>query len=58
MAGQIIQIRKPEGFLVKGGDASLLVKEVQLPNRNPISGYDFIKGYQIKKGFVLGESGD
>jgi len=58
LAGQIIQIRKPEGFLVKGGDASLLVKEVQLPNRNPISGYDFIKGYQIKKGFVLGESGD
>lgn len=56
LAGRIIQIRKPEGFLVRGGDAPLLVKEVQLPNRNPISGYDFIKGYQIKKGFILGGS--
>ncbi len=56
LAGQITQICKPEGFLVRGGDAPLLVKEVQLPNRNPISGYDFIKGYQIKKGFILGDS--
>jgi len=56
LASQITQICKPEGFLVKGGNASLLVKEVQLPNRNPISGYDFIKGYQIKKGFILGDS--
>jgi methionyl-tRNA formyltransferase len=56
LVGQIIQICKPEGFLVKGGDVPLLVKEVQLPNRNPISGYDFIKGYQIKKGFILGDS--
>ncbi|MFQ5836137.1 MAG: methionyl-tRNA formyltransferase [bacterium] len=57
LAGQITQIRKTEGFLVKGGDRALLVKEVQLPNRNPISGYDFIKGYQIKNGFILGGSG-
>jgi methionyl-tRNA formyltransferase len=56
LTGQITQICKSEGFLVRGGDAYLLVKEVQLSNRNPISGYDFIKGYQIKKGFILGDS--
>ncbi|MFQ6066639.1 MAG: methionyl-tRNA formyltransferase [bacterium] len=57
LAGQIIQICKSEGFLVRAGDAPLLVKEVQLPNRNPISGYDFTIGYQIRKGFILGEAG-
>ena len=56
VAGQITRICKAEGFLVRGGDASLLIKEVQLPNRNRICGYDFIKGYQIKKGFILGDS--
>jgi len=52
--GEIIHICKERGFLVKGGKGSLLVKKVQILNRNIISGYDFIKGYQIKKGIILG----
>ncbi|MEA3485318.1 MAG: methionyl-tRNA formyltransferase, partial [Candidatus Aerophobetes bacterium] len=43
--GEIIRIYKGKGFLVKGGKGSLLVKEVQIPSRNSIPGYDFIKGY-------------
>ncbi len=52
--GEITQIRKEIGFLVRGGDGVLLIKKVQLPSREAISGYDFIKGYQIKEGVVLG----
>ena len=51
--GEIIKIWKGKGFLVKGGEGLLLVKKLQLPGRNPISGYDFVKGYQVKEGMVL-----
>ena len=53
--GEIIGIRKEKGLLVKAGEGTLLIRKVQLPARNSISGYDFVKGYQIKKGIVLGE---
>ncbi len=52
--GTVVKIEKEKGFWVRGGDGNLLIKEVQLPNRNSISGYDFIKGYSLKKGDVLG----
>ena len=52
--GEIIKIWKEKGFLVKGEKGLLLVKKLQLPGRNPISGYDFVKGYQIKEGMVFG----
>jgi len=53
--GEIVKIKKEEGFLVRGGDGFLLIKEVQLPNRRHINGYDFIKGYHLKEGFILGK---
>jgi len=53
--GEIAYIPKNKGFLVRGGDGLLLIKKVQLPSRNSISGYDFIKGYQIKEGAILGD---
>jgi len=52
--GEIIRVCKEKGFLVKVEEGSLLVKEVQIPSRKSISGYDFIKGYHIKKGVILG----
>lgn len=52
--GTIVKIEKEKGFWVRGGDGDLLIKEVQLPNRSSISSYDFIKGYSLKKGDVLG----
>jgi len=52
--GSIIRIEKGVGFFVKTGKGTILVKQVQLPNRSRINAYDFIKGYHIKEGFILG----
>lgn len=52
--GQVIRIHKDVGFLVKTGSGTLLIKEVQLPGKNKISAYDFVKGYHLKRGFLLG----
>lgn len=52
--GTIVKIEKEKGFWVRGGDGNLLIKEVQLPNRNSISSYDFIKGYSLKERDILG----
>ncbi|MBE0478581.1 methionyl-tRNA formyltransferase [Candidatus Aerophobetes bacterium] len=52
--GTVVKIKKEEGFVVKTAKEALLVKEVQLPGKNRISAYDFIKGYHIQEGFVLG----
>jgi len=54
LPGEIFQIKKEIGFTVRTGNGLLLIKRVQLPDRKPISGYDFIKGYQIKEGVILG----
>lgn len=53
--GEIIGIKKEKGLLVRAGGGILLIKKVQLPGRNPISGYDLVKGYQIRKGIILGK---
>ena len=52
--GMIVKIEKEKGFWVRGGDGNLLIKEVQLPNRNSISSYDFIKGYSLRERDILG----
>jgi len=52
--GVVVEICKDKGFVVKTGEGFLLVKEVQLPGRYKINAYDFIKGYHIKKGLMLG----
>jgi len=52
--GTIIKIQKEKGFVVQTGKGTLLVKEVQLPDKAKINAYDFIKGYHIKEGFLLG----
>ena len=51
--GEVVEIRKDKGLLVKTGEGILLIRKVQLAGRNHISGYDFVKGYQIKEGFIL-----
>lgn len=53
--GEVVGIKKGKGLLVKAGGGTLLIRKVQLAGRNHISGYDFIKGYQIKEGFMLGK---
>ncbi len=52
--GTIIKIQKEKGFIVQTEKENLLIEEIQLPGKTKISAYDFIKGYHIKKGFLLG----
>lgn len=52
--GEIIEIRKGEGPVVRAKEKALLLKKVQLPGKKIISGYDFVKGYNLKKGESLG----
>jgi len=52
--GTVVKIQKETGFVVKTGGGALLVKEVQLPGKPRINAYDFIKGYRIREGFLLG----
>ena len=54
LPGTIVKIEKERGFWIRGGDGNLLIKEVQLPNRNSISSYDFVKGYSLKEQDVFG----
>jgi len=53
--GEVVGIKKGKGLLVKAGEGFLLIRKVQLAGRNHISGYDFVKGYQIKEGSMLGK---
>lgn len=53
--GTIVKIEKEKGFVVKAGEGTLLVKEVQLPGKARINAYDFTKGYHIQEGLLLGE---
>jgi len=52
--GTVVKIQKETGFVVKTGGGALLIKEVQLPGKPRINAYDFIKGYRIREGFLLG----
>lgn len=53
--GTVVDIIKNKGFVVKTGkEESLLIREVQLPGKPRINAYDFVKGYHIKKGFIVG----
>lgn len=52
--GTVVKMFKDRGFAVKTGKGLLLVKKVQLPGKSKISAYDFVQGYHIKKGSLLG----
>lgn len=52
--GQIISVSK-NGIAVSTGRGTLLLKEVQLEGKKRMAAEDFIKGYNIKPGTVLGE---
>ncbi len=51
-SSQIIEVFK-EGLLVKTGEGAILLKEVQLPGKKRISGYQFACGKRLKKGDLL-----
>ena len=52
--GEVVDIIKNKGFIVKTGKGVLLIREVQLPGKSKINAYEFVKGYHIKKGLKVG----
>lgn len=53
IAGQVLELKKGEGFVVACGQESLLIEEVQPENRSKMRAADFILGYNIRPGMVF-----
>ncbi len=53
IAGQVLEVKKGEGFLVACGQGSLMVEEVQPENRKKMRAADFILGYNIQPGTIF-----
>lgn len=52
--GTVLSIDKYEGFTVQCGTGSVLVTAVKPQGRKAMTGADFIRGYGLKPGMVLG----
>lgn len=52
-AGAIVAIERGKGFIVKCGDAGLLVEEVRPEGKKPMKAADFLNGARLKPGDVL-----
>ena len=48
--GQIVQLERDKGFIVKSGDGFLLVTDVQMENKAVCKAYDFVQGSRINIG--------
>jgi methionyl-tRNA formyltransferase len=53
--GQIVDIDPKLGFTVQTGESQLLLKEVQPAGRARMSSADFLRGYRVQSGILLGE---
>ena len=52
--GEVFSIIKGKGPVVQTGDGLLLLRQVQLPGKRPQSGWDFVNGFRLKVGEILG----
>lgn len=52
--GEIVEVIKEKGIVVKTGDGSLLIKEIQVPNGKRMSVCDYLRGHDIDINTVLG----
>lgn len=52
-AGEIVEIRKGESFVVKCGQGYLNILEVQPEGKRPMSGYEYLIGHHLKAGDSL-----
>lgn len=53
LAGQVVNVTK-EGFVVQTGCGQLLITEVQPPGKKIMSASDYLRGYPVNIGEVLG----
>ena len=52
--GEVVKVVKGLGPLVQTGDGLLLLRQVQLPGKKAVSGWDFANGTRLSLGEVLG----
>lgn len=54
--GEVVNIAKGMGAIVQTGEGLLLLREVQLPGKRPLGGWDFVNGARISVGEVFESS--
>lgn len=52
--GEIVEIIKDEGIVVKTGDGSLIIKELQAANKKRMLACDYLRGHEMEKNTILG----
>ena len=52
--GEIVEIRRGEGFVVACGEEGLLVTRVQPEGKSIHSAYDYLQGARLKVGDIWG----
>jgi methionyl-tRNA formyltransferase len=53
---EVVKVVKGLGPLVQTGDGLLLLRQVQLPGKKAVSGWDFANGTRLTVGEILGVS--
>jgi len=52
--GEVIDILKGEGIIVRAGSGALTIKELQLEGKNILDADSFLRGHRIPRGHILG----
>lgn len=52
--GEIVKIAKGVGAIVQTGEGLLLLKQLQVSGKRPLSGWDFVNGMRLQVGEILG----
>ncbi|NLM14110.1 MAG: methionyl-tRNA formyltransferase [Epulopiscium sp.] len=52
--GEIVEIIKNKGLVVKTGDSSLLITEIQAPNGKRMTVEEYLRGHDIEQNTILG----
>ena len=53
--GTVVETQGEKGFIVQTGEGSLCVLETQVSGKRRTSAADFLRGYHIKRGHILGD---
>ncbi|NLK20951.1 MAG: methionyl-tRNA formyltransferase [Epulopiscium sp.] len=54
LPGEIVEIIKDKGLIVKTGDGSLLITEIQVPNGKRMAVREYLRGHDMDKNTILG----
>ncbi|MEW6609356.1 MAG: methionyl-tRNA formyltransferase [bacterium] len=54
LPGEVLKILKDKGPVIGTGKGCLLIKQIQPANKKRLSGIEFVNGYRIKEGHIIG----